>query len=76
MIHLCIKLVSLSFFDLILFAKSLLHMQSITSDMFLLYSACIRMDSVSKALEEVLTSALLRGWVTIGVYETAKALNV
>ncbi|KAF5894490.1 growth arrest and DNA damage-inducible protein GADD45 alpha-like, partial [Clarias magur] len=35
-----------------------------------------RMDSVSKSLEEVLTSALLRGWVTIGVYETAKALNV
>lgn len=34
------------------------------------------MDSVSKALEEVLASALLQGWVTVGVYESAKALNV
>lgn len=34
------------------------------------------MDSVSKALEEVLASALRQGWVTVGVYESAKALNV
>lgn len=35
-----------------------------------------RMDSVSKALEEVLASALLQGCITIGVYESAKALNM
>ncbi|XP_062844069.1 growth arrest and DNA-damage-inducible, alpha, a [Trichomycterus rosablanca] len=40
------------------------------------YSSVERMDSVSKALEEVLASALLRGCVTIGVYEAAKSMNV
>ncbi|XP_040028021.1 growth arrest and DNA-damage-inducible, alpha, a isoform X1 [Gasterosteus aculeatus] len=35
-----------------------------------------RMDSVAKALEEVLTSALPQGSITIGVYEAAKSLNV
>uniref|UniRef100_A0A8C7QJS6 Growth arrest and DNA damage-inducible protein GADD45 alpha n=1 Tax=Oncorhynchus mykiss TaxID=8022 RepID=A0A8C7QJS6_ONCMY len=35
-----------------------------------------RMDSVSKALEEVITSALPQGCVTVGVYEAAKSLNV
>ncbi|XP_060761472.1 growth arrest and DNA-damage-inducible, alpha, a [Neoarius graeffei] len=40
------------------------------------YTSVERMDSVSKALEEVLASALLQGWVTVGVYESAKALNV
>ncbi|XP_029380397.1 growth arrest and DNA-damage-inducible, alpha, a [Echeneis naucrates] len=35
-----------------------------------------RMDSVEKALEEVLTSALPQGCITVGVYEAAKSLNV
>ncbi|XP_055800066.1 growth arrest and DNA-damage-inducible, alpha, b [Salvelinus fontinalis] len=35
-----------------------------------------RMDSVAKALEEVLSSALPQGCVTVGVYEAAKSLNV
>ncbi|XP_030629721.1 growth arrest and DNA-damage-inducible, alpha, a isoform X1 [Chanos chanos] len=35
-----------------------------------------RMDSVSKALEEVLRTALPRGCITVGVYEAAKSLNV
>lgn len=34
------------------------------------------MDSVSKALEEVLSAALLQGYITVGVYEAAKSLNV
>ncbi|KAK2822183.1 hypothetical protein Q5P01_022248 [Channa striata] len=34
-----------------------------------------RMDSVAKALEEVLTSALPQGCITVGVYEAAKSLN-
>ncbi|KAK1790707.1 hypothetical protein P4O66_014568 [Electrophorus voltai] len=39
-------------------------------------SSNFRMDSVSKALEEVLSSALLQGCITVGVYEAAKSLNV
>lgn len=39
-------------------------------------SLCCRMDSVAKALEEVLTSALPQGGITVGVYEAAKSLNV
>ncbi|XP_044225054.1 growth arrest and DNA-damage-inducible, alpha, a isoform X1 [Thunnus albacares] len=35
-----------------------------------------RMDSVAKALEEVLTSAIPQGCITVGVYEAAKSLNV
>ncbi|CAL8311597.1 growth arrest and DNA-damage-inducible, alpha, a [Gadus morhua] len=35
-----------------------------------------RMDSVAKALEEVLVSALPQGGITVGVYEAAKSLNV
>ncbi|XP_068604506.1 growth arrest and DNA-damage-inducible, alpha, a [Brachionichthys hirsutus] len=35
-----------------------------------------RMDSIAKALEEVLTSALPQGCITVGVYEAAKSLNV
>ncbi|KAG7256805.1 hypothetical protein CRUP_028596 [Coryphaenoides rupestris] len=35
-----------------------------------------RMDSVAKALEEVLASALPQGCITVGVYEAAKSLNV
>ncbi|KAA0719031.1 DNA damage-inducible protein GADD45 alpha [Triplophysa tibetana] len=35
-----------------------------------------RMDSVSKAVEEVLRSAILQGCITVGVYEAAKSLNV
>nr|XP_020471755.1 growth arrest and DNA damage-inducible protein GADD45 alpha isoform X2 [Monopterus albus] len=35
-----------------------------------------RMDSVAKALEEVLISALPQGCITVGVYEAAKSLNV
>ncbi|XP_056116771.1 growth arrest and DNA-damage-inducible, alpha, a [Rhinichthys klamathensis goyatoka] len=35
-----------------------------------------RMDSVIKALEEVLRSALPQGSITVGVYEAAKSLNV
>uniref|UniRef100_A0A673WED9 Growth arrest and DNA damage-inducible protein GADD45 alpha n=1 Tax=Salmo trutta TaxID=8032 RepID=A0A673WED9_SALTR len=35
-----------------------------------------RMDSVAKALEEVLSSALPQGCITVGVYEAAKSLNV
>ncbi|XP_055058594.1 growth arrest and DNA-damage-inducible, alpha, a [Paramisgurnus dabryanus] len=35
-----------------------------------------RMDSVSKALEEVLRYALPQGGITVGVYEAAKSLNV
>ncbi|KAM7410589.1 hypothetical protein PAMA_001835 [Pampus argenteus] len=34
-----------------------------------------RMESVAKALEEVLSSALPRGCITVGVYEAAKSLN-
>uniref|UniRef100_A0A3P8WMJ5 Growth arrest and DNA damage-inducible protein GADD45 alpha n=1 Tax=Cynoglossus semilaevis TaxID=244447 RepID=A0A3P8WMJ5_CYNSE len=34
------------------------------------------MDSVAKALEEVLASALPQGCITVGVYEAAKSLNV
>uniref|UniRef100_A0A3Q1F7S5 Growth arrest and DNA damage-inducible protein GADD45 alpha n=2 Tax=Acanthochromis polyacanthus TaxID=80966 RepID=A0A3Q1F7S5_9TELE len=34
-----------------------------------------RMESVAKALEEVLSSALPQGCITVGVYEAAKALN-
>ncbi len=34
------------------------------------------MDSVIKALEEVLRSALPQGCITVGVYEAAKSLNV
>ncbi|XP_041125565.1 growth arrest and DNA damage-inducible protein GADD45 alpha-like [Polyodon spathula] len=34
------------------------------------------MDTVGKALEEVLSSALPRGCITVGVYEAAKSLNV
>ncbi|XP_037537424.1 growth arrest and DNA-damage-inducible, alpha, a [Nematolebias whitei] len=35
-----------------------------------------RMDTVARALEEVLTSALPQGCITVGVYEAAKSLNV
>ncbi|XP_005802402.1 growth arrest and DNA damage-inducible protein GADD45 alpha [Xiphophorus maculatus] len=35
-----------------------------------------RMDTVAKALEEVLTSALPQGCITVGVYEAAKSLNI
>ncbi|XP_060723827.1 growth arrest and DNA-damage-inducible, alpha, b [Tachysurus vachellii] len=35
-----------------------------------------RMDSVVKALEEVLTAALPQGCITVGVYEAAKSLNI
>ncbi|CAN9503210.1 unnamed protein product [Ophioblennius macclurei] len=35
-----------------------------------------RMDTMAKALEEVLTSALSQGCITVGVYEAAKSLNV
>ncbi|XP_061696086.1 growth arrest and DNA-damage-inducible, alpha, a isoform X1 [Syngnathoides biaculeatus] len=35
-----------------------------------------RMDSVAKALEEVLIRALPQGCITVGVYEAAKSLNV
>ncbi|CAN9500767.1 unnamed protein product [Ophioblennius macclurei] len=35
-----------------------------------------RMDSVTQALEEVLSSALPLGCITVGVYEAAKSLNV
>ncbi|XP_028300267.1 growth arrest and DNA-damage-inducible, alpha, b [Gouania willdenowi] len=35
-----------------------------------------RMESVAKALEEVLMCALPQGCITVGVYEAAKALNV
>uniref|UniRef100_A0AAZ1X2I2 Growth arrest and DNA damage-inducible protein GADD45 alpha n=1 Tax=Oreochromis aureus TaxID=47969 RepID=A0AAZ1X2I2_OREAU len=35
-----------------------------------------RMDSVATALEEVLSSALPQGCITVGVYEAAKSLNV
>lgn len=34
------------------------------------------MDSVAKALEEVIISALPQGCITVGVYEAAKSLNV
>ncbi|KAM4574439.1 growth arrest and DNA-damage-inducible, alpha, b [Fundulus diaphanus] len=34
-----------------------------------------RMDSVAQALEEVLSSALPQGCITVGVYEAAKSLN-
>ncbi|KAG7228932.1 hypothetical protein INR49_008710 [Caranx melampygus] len=34
-----------------------------------------RMESVAKALEEVLKSALPLGCITVGVYEAAKSLN-
>lgn len=34
-----------------------------------------RMESVAKALEEVLSSALPQGCITVGVYEAAKSLN-
>ncbi|XP_045905747.1 growth arrest and DNA-damage-inducible, alpha, b isoform X1 [Micropterus dolomieu] len=34
-----------------------------------------RMESVAKALEEVLSSALPQGCITAGVYEAAKSLN-
>ncbi|GCB71863.1 hypothetical protein scyTo_0008956 [Scyliorhinus torazame] len=34
-----------------------------------------RMDVVKKALEEVLSSALAQGCITVGVYEAAKLLN-
>ncbi|XP_061696087.1 growth arrest and DNA-damage-inducible, alpha, a isoform X2 [Syngnathoides biaculeatus] len=37
---------------------------------------CLRMDSVAKALEEVLIRALPQGCITVGVYEAAKSLNV
>uniref|UniRef100_A0A8C5EJC4 Growth arrest and DNA damage-inducible protein GADD45 alpha n=1 Tax=Gouania willdenowi TaxID=441366 RepID=A0A8C5EJC4_GOUWI len=37
---------------------------------------CCRMDTVAKALEEVLTAALAQGCLTVGVYEAAKSLNV
>ncbi|XP_056315793.1 LOW QUALITY PROTEIN: growth arrest and DNA-damage-inducible, alpha, b [Danio aesculapii] len=39
-------------------------------------NATERMDSVEKALEEVLTAALPQGCITVGVYEAAKSLNV
>ena len=42
----------------------------------LVSSPCCRMDSVAKALEEVLESALPTGGITVGVYEAAKSLNV
>ncbi|XP_056148824.1 growth arrest and DNA-damage-inducible, alpha, a [Lampris incognitus] len=35
-----------------------------------------RMDSVAKALEEVIIGALPQGCITVGVYEAAKSLNV
>ncbi|KAJ8406330.1 hypothetical protein AAFF_G00305610 [Aldrovandia affinis] len=35
-----------------------------------------RMDSVSRAIEDVLSAALPRGCITVGVYEAAKSLNV
>ncbi|XP_005998697.1 growth arrest and DNA damage-inducible protein GADD45 alpha [Latimeria chalumnae] len=35
-----------------------------------------RMDAVGNALEEVLSTAVLRGCITVGVYEAAKLLNV
>ncbi|XP_029938953.1 growth arrest and DNA-damage-inducible, alpha, b [Salarias fasciatus] len=34
-----------------------------------------RMDSVTQALEEVLSAALPQGCITVGVYEAAKSLN-
>ncbi|KAI3368353.1 hypothetical protein L3Q82_008059 [Scortum barcoo] len=34
------------------------------------------MESVAKALEDVLSSALPQGCITVGVYEAAKSLNV
>ncbi|MGH0165133.1 UNVERIFIED_CONTAM: hypothetical protein FKN15_066004 [Acipenser sinensis] len=34
------------------------------------------MDTVGKALEEVISSALPQGCITVGVYEAAKSLNV
>ncbi|XP_039547639.1 growth arrest and DNA damage-inducible protein GADD45 alpha-like isoform X1 [Pimephales promelas] len=39
-------------------------------------NATERMDTVEKALEEVLTAALPQGCITVGVYEAAKSLNV
>lgn len=39
-------------------------------------SVLCRMDTVAKALEEVLTSALPQGCITVGVYEAAKSLNM
>lgn len=39
------------------------------------FLSSLRMDSVEKALEEVLTAALPQGCITVGVYEAAKSLN-
>uniref|UniRef100_A0A8C5CCP4 Uncharacterized protein n=1 Tax=Gadus morhua TaxID=8049 RepID=A0A8C5CCP4_GADMO len=38
-------------------------------------SSPCRMETVSKAIEEILSSALPQGCVTAGVYEAAKSLN-
>ncbi|XP_056133404.1 growth arrest and DNA-damage-inducible, alpha, b isoform X2 [Lampris incognitus] len=38
-------------------------------------SSSERMESAAKALEEVLSSALPQGCITVGVYEAAKSLN-
>ncbi|XP_041967796.1 growth arrest and DNA-damage-inducible, alpha, b isoform X2 [Alosa sapidissima] len=35
-----------------------------------------RMDSVARAVEDVLSAALPQGCITVGVYEAAKSLNV
>ncbi|XP_030647264.1 growth arrest and DNA-damage-inducible, alpha, b [Chanos chanos] len=39
-------------------------------------NATERMDSVARALEDVLSAALPQGCITVGVYEAAKSLNV
>ncbi|KAG1940791.1 growth arrest and DNA damage-inducible protein GADD45 gamma [Pimephales promelas] len=39
-------------------------------------TTAVAMDTVEKALEEVLTAALPQGCITVGVYEAAKSLNV
>ncbi|XP_028856281.1 growth arrest and DNA-damage-inducible, alpha, b [Denticeps clupeoides] len=39
-------------------------------------NASERMDSVARALEDVLLAALPQGCITVGVYEAAKSLNV
>lgn len=40
------------------------------------YYSAERMDSVAKALEEVLSSALPQGCITVGVYEAAKSFTI
>lgn len=46
------------------------------SNVWFLIFFFFRMDSVEKAVEEVLTAALPQGCITVGVYEAAKSLNV